>query len=105
MTAKPMRGSWQRRLTLPCPGFPVHGVPGFFGQGIVAAIIVAQAIGKAHISRCRAALIDPGVFVRRHGLRGQLATDPVGFFAHDDRLAQAQRGKRRADGASPAADD
>ena len=87
------------------PRIPIHGVARLFRQGIVAPIIIAHAIGKTHVGRGRAALIDPGILVRRNRLRRQLAAEPVGFFTHDDRLAHPQCRQRRADRARPATDN
>ena len=84
---------------------PVHGLPRLVRQGIIAAVIIADAIREAHVAGCGAALINPGVLIGRDSLGGKLAADPVGFFAHDDGFAHAQGCQCRADRARAAADD
>src|SRR5205823_5828862 len=51
-----------------------------------------------------AELLDPGVFVRRDGLRRELSADPVGLVGDDDRHAVTQGRKRGGDAAGPASD-
>ena len=105
MTASPMRGSWQEAADVALARIPIHGVARFVGERVVAAVIIAHAVGEAHIGGAGAALIDPGIFIGRDGLGGELPADPVGFFAHDDGFAEAEGGERRADRACAAADD
>jgi hypothetical protein len=46
---------------------------------------------------------DPTMLVRRHGLRGELPADPIGFFRHHDPQAVAKRrDRRRATAQTPA---
>ena len=87
------------------PGIEIDDSARGVGERIVAPVVVADALGELHVAGGRAALLDPGVFVRRDGLGGELPADPVGFFGHDDGLAHAQDGQRRADRACAAADD
>lgn len=47
-------------------------------------IVVQHFVAKRAIARRAAKLLDPGVFIRRNGLAGELASDPGIFFGHDN---------------------
>jgi hypothetical protein len=49
--------------------------------------------------------LDPGMFVGRHGLGGQLPADPFGLLGQDDFFPQTQGAQGRGNAAEPAADD
>ena len=64
---------------------------GLGGQGVMAAVILADAPPQGPVGGIDAELLDPGVFVGRDGLRGELAADPVGRLGQDDGAARPAR--------------
>lgn len=100
--ASATRGSWQRGLTRPCPGFRCVSNRAS-GQRIVATVVVANATAQALIRVGAAGPLDPWVLIRRNRPRGQLPPDPVSFLGQHDFLAQAECGERACNTAEPAA--
>ena len=62
---------------------------GLGGQRIMPPVVVADPLAERLVARVAAELLDPGMLVGRHGLRGELAADPVGGLGHDDASAPA----------------
>ncbi len=83
----------------------IPAMPGRIRHRVVAAIVVANAIAIVPIGSRAAIGLDVGVFVERHGLLGDLPSDPVGLFGENDTEAVAGRGEGCRDAAHPAADD
>ena len=75
------------------------------GQGVMAAIVIADSLPQCPVRRTRAKLLDPGMLVGRDGLRRELAADPVGRFGQDDRAAGPQSGQGGRAASQAAADD
>ena len=74
-----------------------------FGQRIVVAVELAYADAQRALRACDAEALDPAMFVRRYGLAGELATDPVVFFAHHHGPPAAQSPQRSGDATQAAA--
>ena len=69
----------ERRLTAGC-----------FGQGIITAVILTYVFTQAAVDGGAAELFNPGMFVRRYGLRGELSAQAIAFFADDNAQALAK---------------
>ncbi len=93
------------RRDVTASGVEVFVVAGLIGQRVVVAVVIANVLAKRTVARRRAVLLDPRIFIRRHGLRRQLAAEPFEFLGQDDAAAEFQRRKRRCDPAQTAADD
>ena len=91
-TARATRGSWHSRETEPLPGFRWTASLAESVSGVVAAVVVANTVAQCPIGAGAALRFDPGVFVGRDGLLGELATQPVGFFGQHNR--QPRRAER-----------
>ena len=50
----------------------------------IALVVIADAGAQIEIAPRAAEGFDPGVFIRRHGLRGELPADPIGFLRQND---------------------
>jgi hypothetical protein len=50
------------------------------GQRVMGAIVITHGIAVLTIGKRATEKFDPGMFVGRDGLAGELASDPVGFF-------------------------
>jgi len=86
-------------------GVEVHDLAGLEPQRVVAAVVVADALGEAAVGVGAAGGLDPRVLVRRDGLGGELPADPIGFLGHDHFFAQPQHGERRSHAAQSPAND
>ncbi len=86
-------------------GIELFDGPRLSGQGVVAAVVFADAAAQVAIGAGGAELLDPGVFVGRHGLLGELAAEPVGFLGEQYATTGAGRRERRGTTAQAAADD
>ena len=75
------------------------------GHRIMAAVIVPDSLSERPIGGIGAELLDPGMFVGGHGLRGELSADPIGRLGQDDGAADAQRRQGRGAAAQTATDD
>ena len=73
-------------------------------QRIVVPVVAPDRFTVGAVSARRAKRFDPGMFVWRDGLRGELAADPVCLFREDDFHAGAQGGQRGGASARAAAD-
>ena len=79
--------------------------PGAVGQREVRAVVRADPVAQPAVRRRAAAPLDPAVLVRRHGLAGELAAEPVGGLGHHDGAPARRRRQRRGDAAEAAAHD
>jgi hypothetical protein len=66
-------------------------------QGVVAAVVVADAPPETAIAGGAAHAFDPGMFVGGDGLGGKLPANPVSGFAEDNLPAQPQSGQGSSD--------
>jgi hypothetical protein len=77
----------------------------FGGEGVVAAIEIAHRLAVSTVGARTAKAFNPGVFVRRHGLGGELASNPVRLLGHDHPHAVTQRCQSRGAATHTAAGD
>ena len=77
---------------------------GAFRQRIVVSVELADAGTQRAVGARNTALLHPAVLVRRHGLAGELAPDPVELLAHHHAAPAAQDTQRRGDTAQAATD-
>jgi hypothetical protein len=75
-----------------------------FGQRIMIAIVLANGISVSPIGSGAAVALNPPMFVGRHSLRCELATDPIGFFGEHDLHSVSSGSKSGGDAANTAAD-
>jgi len=74
-------------------------------ERVVVAVVLADALAEGAPGSGAAEHFDPGMFVRRHRLRGELAADPAGLLGHDHAQAGAAGGQRGGATARAAAHD
>src|SRR5690606_4031088 len=88
-------------------GARIEIAPGaaFGRQRIMIAIVLADAVTQLAVAAGDAELLNPRMLVGRHGLAGQLATQPVEFLAHDDGAARAQCAQGCSNATKAAAND
>jgi hypothetical protein len=77
---------------------------GLFGQREIARVVIADALPQLEVRARAADGFDEGVFIRRHGLRRELAADPVGLLGQDHALAAPRGGEGRGAAAESTAD-
>lgn len=80
-------------------------VPGVGQERVVAAVPAAHPLAELAVGGGAAVRFDPGVFVGRDGLRGELAADPVRLFGEDHPFAELAGGEGAGHAADPGADD
>jgi hypothetical protein len=79
---------------------------GGVGEGVVAAVEVADGVAQESVAARAALLFDPAVFVGGHGLRGELPAEPlVGVYCQQGGHAQRRGRHRRRAPAQPAANN
>jgi hypothetical protein len=73
-------------------------VPRRLGQRIMITIILPDRVPVVAIAFRAPEALDPRLFIRRHGLAGQLSTDPVCFLSQDNAhaVSQSSHGGRAA---------
>ena len=86
-------------------GVEGSGRPRLGGHRVMATVIIPDPLPERPIRCIDAELLDPGVFVGRHGLRRELAADPVGRLGHHDGASDPQRRQRRGAAPQAAPDD
>ena len=72
---------------------------------IETEIMLANGIAQRQIALRSDAEFDPGMFVERHALRGELPAQPVQLLHQHDARAKPRRGQRGGNAAEAAADD
>ena len=95
-----------RELRDPAPaGIEIgDGLP-LFTQRIIAPVVFAHGLPIAAVGERAAEHLDPWMLIRRDGLRGELASQPIGLFGDDDTQAVASGCQRSGAPAGPAAED
>jgi hypothetical protein len=78
---------------------------GLLGERIVRFVEVTNAGAIRAIELSTAKHFDPGMLIRRYGLRRELTTDPVGFFSKDDGHAVAESSHSAGAPTDTASDD
>ena len=68
-------------------------------------IIITHGIAIGPVTGGAAKLFDPGMFIRRHRLAGELPAQPVGRFGQYDAHAITRRGQRGGTASDAPADD
>lgn len=72
---------------------------------MMLAVPLPNPIPELPISPRAAELFDPGVFVRRNALRGELPSNPKRLFRQDHTVTQGRRRHRRRTPSGASADD
>ena len=86
-------------------GVEVGAIAGSVDQRIAPPVDVADAVAQCAVAGGDAELLDPGVLVRRHRLRGQLATDPRELLGQDHVRPAVGGGKGGGDASQSCSDD
>ncbi|ODA72355.1 hypothetical protein APS67_003532 [Streptomyces sp. AVP053U2] len=87
------------------PGVEQRQGPRFGAQRIPLPVVGADRFAQRPVGGRDTELLDPRVFVRRDGLRGELAADPVGLLGEDDGAPRTAGGERGGHTARAAARD
>jgi hypothetical protein len=93
------------RADLALPRIEERIIAGGRRQGVVAPVIVADAIAQSPITGRTADVLDPRMLVWRHRLRRQLTAEPIGYFGQDHPHAEAECCQRSRTPAQTPADD
>src|SRR3954447_7383468 len=75
-------------------GIEIGACAGLLRERIVVPVVVAHSGAVVEVTAGAAELLNPGVFIRRDGLSGELPADPIGFLGEHDAHAVAESGER-----------